>query len=271
MRKRKHTRVLVALAGAIAAVALMAPGATAATPAPGYEQFAGCPSPEENPAVFACTYSVIKGGHFQIGSKDVPIDNPINLSGGILPDGHITANAKGGLEPVKQQVPGGIIGITGLDWLINFLDLEALKLYAVTELAGAPELGSSLKLPVRVRLINPLLGDSCYIGSFAEPIALDLITATTNPPPPNEPITGVDPEFSFDPETLIQSQKNGQFVDNSFAAPGASGCVLTLFGFIPINVNGLVNSQSDLPSPAGTNETRQDFDLEVVQPSAVYP
>ncbi len=50
---------------------------------------------------------------------------------------------------------------------------------------------------------------------------------------------------------------DGTYVDNSFAAPGANGCVLTLFGFIPISINGLVNAQSGLPSPAGTNETVQ--------------
>jgi len=60
-------------------------------------------------------------------------------------------------------------------------------------------------------------------------------------------------------------------VDNSFSAPGASGCVLTLFGFIPISINGLVNSQSGLPAAAGTNETKQEFDAELVSKKLVYP
>ena len=60
-------------------------------------------------------------------------------------------------------------------------------------------------------------------------------------------------------------------MDNAFAAPGANGCKLTLFGFLPISINGLVNSQSGLPSPAGTNETTQDFDLELVESALVYP
>lgn len=264
-------RLLVAIGAVLGALALMAPAASAATPAPGYERFAGCPSPDENPNVFVCQRAVIDGGHFQMGSKDVPIKNPMTLSGGLTFTNQIVANSKGGLSPVKQEVPGGIIGLTGLDWLVNFLSLEGLKLYAVTELAGAPVLGDGLKLPIRVHLINPVLGNNCYVGTFANPIVLNLTTGTTNPPPPNEPITGQDPQNVFDDSMGVTHLENSIFVDNSFAAPGASGCVLTLFGFLPISINGLVNSQSGLPSPAGTNETTQNQDLELVPVSKVYP
>jgi len=37
----------------------------------------------------------------------VPIANPIPLVGGVNFKGEIVANSKGGLTPVKQQVPGG--------------------------------------------------------------------------------------------------------------------------------------------------------------------
>lgn len=263
-------RLLVAVGTAIAALALLAPLASAKTPEPGYSQFAGCPDQVENPAVILCIRSVINGGHFKMGSKDVPITNPMTLSGGV--DGSfekIFANAKGGLTPVKQQVPGGVIGITGLDWLVNFLGLEALKLYAVTELAGQPTIGDGTFLPIKVHLINSILGNNCYVGSVASPISLQLITGTTTPPGPNKPITGKLPSFSED--ALHITHANGaEFVDNAFAAPGASGCVLTLFGFIPISINGLVNSQSGLPAAAGTNETRQNTDSEFVPRALVY-
>lgn len=265
------SRLLVALGAAAMALALLAAGASAKTPAPGYEQFAGCPSPEEDPAVEACLRTVIDGGHFQMGSKDVPITNPITLSLGGRPDQTYSWNSKGGLSPVKQQVPGGIIGLTGLDWLVNFLNLEGLKLYAVTELAGQPKnlTPFSSTLPVKVHLINPVLGNNCYVGSTSNPITLNLTTGTTSPPAPNSPITGVVPSLSIDEKNIIHAN-NGTFVDNSFSAPGASGCVLTLFGFIPISINGLVNSQSGLPSPAGTNETVQTFDGEVTVRALVY-
>jgi len=255
---------------AVAAVAVMAPAALAATPAPGFGQFANCPSPAENPAVAGCFTATVKGGHFQMGSKDVPITNPMTISGGTLSDGTVVKGPVGPiLTPVKQKVPGGVVGLTGLTWLLEILGSEALTLYAVTETAGTITISETLNMPVKVHLINSTLGNNCYVGSTSSPIKLALTFGTTNPPPPNVPITGTAPEFSF--ENGIVKAKNGVLVDNSFSAPGASGCVLTLFGFIPISINGLVNTQSGLPAPAGTNETKQVVDQEVTDPHLVYP
>jgi hypothetical protein len=272
MKSKLSIKLLLAALAAFAATALAAPVVQAATPAKGYERFAGCPSPKEVPTVEACLYSVIKSGHFKMGSKNVPISKPMTLSGGV--NGSLegfVANSKGGLSPVKQIVPGGVIGLTGLDWLVNFLSIEALQLFAVTELVGPPVIGEGISLPIRVHLINPVLGNNCYVGSASSPIKLNLIEGTTSPPPPNKPISGKAPEFSFDEASSIITIPNGTYVDNSFAAPGASGCVLTLFGFIPVSINGLVNSQSGLPSAAGRNETVQNIDIEVAEANRVYP
>jgi len=270
--KTSHLTRLLALAIAVAAAIVAAPVAQAATPAAGYEQFAGCPTKAEEPSVAVCVRSVVKGGHFQIGSKDVPLANQMTLTGGANASlGGFVANSEGGLSATKQQVPGGLIGLTGLDWLVNFLNLEGLKLYAVTELVGTPEIGETIELPVRVHLINPTLGNNCYVGSPGSPIMLDMTPYTTSPPPPNEPISGSLPELEFDPGTGIVNLANGVYVDNSFSAPGASGCVLKLFGFIPLPINGIVNLQSGLPAAAGTNETVQEIDIESAPVSAVYP
>lgn len=275
MHQSKMLAKLLSAAGAaILAVLLLAPMAQAAEPKEGYKQFAGCPSKEENPTSATCFRSVITGGHFNMGNKEVPIEKAMTLSGGVNSEGKVIANAKGGLTPVAQKVPGGVIGLTGLTWLLEFFGSEALTLYATTELAGQPSnpLLQPITLPIRVHLTNPggLLGSTCYIGSFTEPITLHLTTGTTEPPPPNEPITGQQPEVTFNTTTRIQTQKNGIFVDNSFAAPGANGCKLVLFGFIPISINGLVNEFSELPSPAGTNETVQNFEAETVSVKFVY-
>jgi len=268
--KSKTKRLIAGLVAAVV-VAMMAPAAQAATPAPGYGQFANCPSPAENPAVVACATGTVKGGHFQMGSKDVPITNPMTLSGGVLENGDVVKGPVAPiLTPVKQKVPGGVVGLTGLTWLLEILGSEALTLYAVTETAGTVNFGETLNLPVKVHLINSTLGNNCYVGSTSNPIKLALTYATTNPPPPNVPISGTAPEFSVTPLGIVVA-KNGTLVDNSFAAPGASGCVLTLFGFIPISINGLVNSQSGLPAPAGTNETKQITDQELTDPHLVYP
>jgi hypothetical protein len=266
----KHARVLLAVFGVIAVSAIFVSAAAAREPAPGYGKFASCPSPEEVANIEGCLVSTITGGHFQLGSKDVPIKNPITLAGGITTSGHLVYNKKGGLTPVKEQVPGGVIGLTGLDWLVNFLGIEALQLYAVTEIAGTVgnPFGETFTLPVKVHLINPVLGNNCYVGSNSNPINLNLTVNTTSPPPPNKPISGTPPELELDPslEGVIDAT-DGVYADNAFAAPGATGCTLTLFGFIPISLNGLVNAESGLPAPAGTNATTQNFSGQL----AFYP
>jgi hypothetical protein len=268
-------RVIRLLALAAAVFALAVPAAQAGTPAAGYTQFAGCPDQVEYPSGITCLRNVVKGGYFQMGSKNVPITNPITLSGGFDPvTGVLKWTSKGGLSPAKQKVPGGVIGLTGLTWLAEFLGIEALTLYAQTELAGTPIVHfgeGTVTLPIKVHLINGTLGNNCYVGSSSNPIVLNLGTGTTSPPPPNTPITGKEPVFSFTTSPEIYYFKDGAFVDNSFAAPGASGCVLTLFGFIPISINGLVNTQSGLPSPAGRNATEQKFDQEIAGQANVYP
>lgn len=274
MKSKRHAKLLAAVVGVVVAFAMVGPAAQAETPNPGYTQFAGCPSPfTENPAIATCVRSDITGGHFKMGNKKVPIEKPISLVGGV-PDGFgpLFFNSEGGLSKAKQKVPGGIIGLTGLTWLVEFFGSEALTLYATTELAGTPIIGGLdfAILPVKVHLEHSVLGKNCYVGSTASPIKLNLTTGTTAPPLPNKPISGTKPVIGFEPVLEIQTGTGGVYVDNSFAAPGASGCVLTLFGFIPISINGLVNAQSGLPAAAGTNETVQNFNAQLVNAEFPY-
>jgi hypothetical protein len=273
-QSRTLGRLLTILGAAIAALVLLAPAASAKEPAPGFERFAGCPSPEESASTVFCIRSEVFGGHLQTGKKDVPVENPLTIVGGLNAElGGFAANSKGGLSKTKQKVPGGVIGLTGLTWLLEFFGSDALTLYATAEFAGVPGNFSpnSITLPLKVHLETPsgVLGSSCYIGSTSSPITLNLITGTTNPPAPNKPITGKEPTFE-ETETVLFFN-NGKFVDNSFSVPGASGCTLKLFGFIPISLNGFVNSQSGLPSAAGNNEAIQEYDLEITAQELVYP
>jgi hypothetical protein len=267
-------RLLGAAVAALLAVALLAPAAQAAETNPGYEQFNGCPTPAESPSTPICVRSDVTGGHLQMGTKNVPIENPLVLSGAVNEEFEgFTAGPEGGLSKTPQKVPGGVLGLTGLTWLLEFFGSEALTLYATTELAGVPSdfTFATVTLPIKVHLTTPsgVLGNTCYIGSNSNPIVLHNTTGTTNPPPPNKPISGKEAEFG-ETELGVVTFSNGTYVDNSFAVPGASGCVLKLFGFIPISLNGFVNNQAGLPSPAGTNEAVQDFSIELVLQELVY-
>jgi hypothetical protein len=274
--KSKHFSVLALAAVALLVVAVFASAAQAREPATGYGEFAGCPSPEENASVFFCLNNTITSGNFKMGSKNVPIEKPISLVGGVNFAGEFFSNSKGGLSKAKQKVPGGIIGLTGLTWLAEILGSEALTLYATTELAGkvGNPLGETLSLPVKIHLENStgVLGPNCYVGSTSNPIMLNLTEGTTAPPLPNKPISGhmYEHEIEHPPYETI-TFAGIKLVDNAFAAPGASGCTLTLFGFIPISLNSLVNAQSGLPSAAGNNETIQNVNSDIVQRRFAYP
>jgi hypothetical protein len=271
----KHVSRVLSFSGLVAvAMALVVPSAFAADPAPGYEEFRGCPTRTENPNVRFCVSSVVTEGHFQMGSKNTPITDPITLTGGTTTVlGEFVFTEEGGLREARQEVPGGLVGLTGLDWLVDVLGAEALEVHAVTEMAGTMTnpTRDPFTFPIKVRLENPVLGDNCYVGSDANPIVLNLTRGTTNPPPPNQPITGQQPTAVSDPNLpFVVRQLDAQLVDNAFAAPAANGCRLQL-GLLNVNIDNLVNLQSGLPSPAGTNETRQFVDAAIVRVAAVYP
>lgn len=273
---KKHLRPLLATAGAVmASLALVAPAAQAEPPAPPYEDFAGCPSPAEHPAIATCAKVEFTGGHLQLGKKNIPISNPITLRGGLEQvTADFFANSEGGIIPAKQTVQGGLIGLTGITWLDEILDqVEELKVYAVVESAGP--IGGPLQmpftLPVKIHLESQVLGNNCYIGSNENPIQLSLTTETTSPPPPNEPITGKEPNpIVLEPERPVRIATEGIYVDNAFAVPGATGCQLNL-GALQVPINGLVNKASGLPAAAGTNEAVLNFDRSLVNSARVFP
>lgn len=268
-----HIRKLLVTLAALVALIALAPSVASATttPAAGYGQFTGCPNPAQATTEL-CFHTVFTSGELKVGKIEIPIGTPITYSGGITSSGNVVFNAFGGMPPVPQSVPGGIVGLTGLTWLAGVLTPAEQEVDADIELAGTPgpPWPETLSLPIKIHLTNPVLGKNCYIGSNANPIVLDLITGTTSPPPPNKPITGTEPEFLLTPNEVLDLE-NGTYVDNSFAVPGANGCVLTLPGYIPISINGLINSQNGLPSAAGKNTAILDFDTELVESAIVYP
>jgi hypothetical protein len=251
------------------AFALVAPAAQA-DPAPGYEEFTGCPSRAVDPTIRFCLNSTVTGGHLQMGTKDTPITDPIKLVGATTTGNTFVV---GSFDGGRQTVPGGLVGITGLDWLADLLNADALKVYAETELAGNPSnpANDPVSFPIKVKLINPVLGDSCYIGSDLNPIPLNLTRFTTSPPPPNQPITGSAGSSDTDPNLPFVVRLTGlTLVDNAFGAPAASGCRLML-GLLNVPIDDLVNLQAGLPSPAGTNEAVQEAEGATVRIQTVYP
>jgi hypothetical protein len=265
------------LAAALAAVMLIPASSASAALTGEYAKFNTCPF--SNSSVGICLYAESTTGQFTVGKKTVPLVKPQILKGGIIdPEGlfgplTFVAPTDGQvLSKAPQPVPGGLLGITAPTWwpqILKDLFNETINngftgVTATVELAGsasgvkvsilnaATSSGTAFTLPVKVKLDNPFLGSSCYIGSNSNPVKLNLTTGTTSPPPPNTPISGNAGEGGEDPSSparFIFLKKN-RLVDNSFSAPGASGCGGFLFSWA---VDPLVDSILGTPSPAGTN------------------
>jgi len=276
------------LAGALLLALVLPSSALAAPhhPTGEYAQFDDCPL--SNPAVTICLFSESSAGFFTIGKKTVPLKNPVKLQGGLdeilVPTKFYPAEDGNSLPGVPQPVPGGLLGITAPTWWPSFLrDLfnETINngftgVTATVEVTSQTGIeihpanlllqeGIALSLPSKIKLSNPFLGSNCYIGSNSNPIVLSFTTGTTSPPPPNTPITGSAGTLTQNEARTIATFSGGKLVNNSFAAPGASGCG-GLFSFL---VDPFVNEIVGVPSAAGHNTAVLEGKIQVAQSAAV--
>jgi hypothetical protein len=278
MRTQRGRRVLSALL----LTALVALGITAGAQAKltgEFTKFAQCPY--TNAKAIKCLYSVTNSGEVVLGSKKVPIVNPVTLQGAY---GEPMEEKEGAefypwiaatngitLSKTPQPVPGGLAGIVnckaisepflrfsceltfenGLTGLNSTLELaKPASDIRISENNLAGEIGTALQMPIKIRLENPFLGSNCYVGSSSNPIIWKLTAGTTNPPLPNTPITGSGGEGELLESAKILKLNNNKLVDNAWAAPGVSGCG----GFlVELLLNPIINSASGLPAAAGRN------------------
>lgn len=248
-----------------------------------FTRFQFCPYTNEE--VERCLYSVTSGGEVVLGSKKVPIVNPVTLQGGYNEPAPEESPEEGfskffgatngiTLSKTPQPVPGGLAGLVNCKEISNFLlriSCEAVfengltGVNSVLELAKpasdirisevhlAEGLGVALKLPVMARLENPFLGSSCYVGSSSNPIKWELTSGESKPPKGTAPITGKTGSVSFLEKARILKLTGNELVDNAWSAPATSGCG-GIFSFI---LDPIVSASSGLPAAAGKNVARQ--------------
>lgn len=254
MRSRKLTLAVAALLATMAWLG----GAGAAHAV--FPNFAGCTI--TNPVTEGCVNVQNRRANLNIKGFNVPIGESLEIRGMFRENGTETPNfvppaGTNGFFGRPVPVPGGVFGI---EWL------PGNSVLAITELAGpasAIRINTAtlgLTVPVKVRLVNVLLGMNCHIGTNSRPVVLNLITGTTSPPPPNRPISGRVGEFTFTARPLITVTGNLN-VENSFAVPGATECGLGL-GLI----NSLVNLRLRLPSAGGNNSVEIVNDVAIGVP-----
>jgi hypothetical protein len=296
-------RTLVTVTALLATLGLASPAlAVEHHPKGEWAQFADCPL--SNPATNFCIFAQTESGKFIVGNKTVPIEKIIALQGGF----HEVLNGEGEQERLEfigaedgntlsktpQNVPGGLLGLINCKEIRGkgffeelarktceaIFEKGPLGVTATTELAAPASSigisvqnlinakGTALSLPVKVKLDNPLLGASCYIGSNAHPVVIDLTTGTTSPPKPNEPITGNVGTLTFNEEFTLTTIRENSLVNNSFAAPKSEGCG----GLLSFILGPILDGQLGLPATAGHNTailtgTLKDGDAKAVKAS----
>jgi hypothetical protein len=255
-----------------------------------FAKFNYCPS--TNSEVKKCLYSVTNGGTIILGKKTTPIVNKVVLQGGYgkaNSETHIAKfyEATNGvtLEKVAQPVPGGLLGIVPpessppLVKLLSkfFFENSITGVNAKLELAKpASEIQISeynllteeelaLKLPVKVKLENPFLGSSCYVGSSSSPLTWNLTTGTTNPSSPNKAIKGSSGLLELKEEDEIAQLTGNELVENDWSAPEATGCG----GILSFLVDPIIDSELGLPAKAGENTAILKNTIDVATAAAV--
>ena len=278
MKTTRATLGRIGIAWAIAAAALMALAGTALAHSGEFARFNDCPS--TTPGVEKCLYSVTTGGKIILGNKTTPIIHPVTLQGGVgaqdveneaefFPQKFYGASDGNTLSKTPQPVPGGLLGIVPPEdtpaWLAEIIKgftengltgvnatLELARPASeivVSEYALTAEEGIALKMPVKFHLENPFLGSECYVGSSSKPVWWNLTTGTTSPPPPNKPISGSSGIISQKENLEIVQLEGTKLVDNSWAAPEATGCG----GVLSFAVDPIIDSSVGVPAAAGHN------------------
>lgn len=252
-----HPKLLPSLAVAALVLALGPAPTASAEDTPWPAPFTHCPvgvvtNPDTGAKVTTCIAAVGKGGTFKLGRTTVTLTPGTDLQGGLGlgPSGSEFVPALDGmtLTGPAQSVPGGVLGVTGLENLLP----GVTDIGAVVTLVGQPgfSLGRDIDitLPVQVQLKNALLGPNCAIGSPADPIVLHLTTGTTTPPAGVEPMTGTPGAPKQPPLGTSVLEFVGQtVVDNTFAVPAATGC-----GILGL-LDPIVNARSGLPAAPGVS------------------
>jgi hypothetical protein len=247
------------------------------SPAPGgiYAPFTDCPL--NDPVLetsfpgdaTGCLSSTSTSGSFAIHGIPVPITHPVTVQLGF----YSTEDAQGQHFPVvppldgreltdqPEATPGGLNALLLCPNGIN-ADIAALCKKAATSghtgltalvrqaglisnfnpLASLAPGTPVFTQPIKIQLINQVLGGKCYIGSDSNPIVLNPAFSV-----PGTVAATPDPNPARFPDVVVLSATGSTLTDTSFTVPVATGC----------GPGGVADAAIDfllgLPSPSGAN------------------
>jgi hypothetical protein len=273
-------RALVAASasgGALLCAAVLAAPASALTPGGIYSVFTkSCPQVLMDPRMATslpgdatgCISSINTSGTFSIHGIPVQITHPVTVQFGVFssPESQTNPACNGNqfcngvvmppdnksLLDSPEPTPGGLpllLQCPGSNPDIAALCTKAqtsghTDLFALVQPAGniTNFALTSFTEPVKIQLINPVLGGNCYIGSNSNPIVLNPTITSFG----NLAFTP-DPNPTRFPNTAVLEITDATATDTTFTVPVATGC----------GPGGVADAQIDsilgLPSPSGAN------------------
>jgi hypothetical protein len=297
MRSLRRATYAVTVAG-VAALTILSSGSSAfATTLTGdWAPFTRCPV--DNSSMLAadgasvsagCVQSDSPNGSIKIGNTTLTTGDSNLQLGALFNVGTGASTLVGGsggtVVAAPVQIPGGLLGlmcpsnIPVVSQTCNSITNNQLNAVTATVVsAGAPSNlntvapfipgATAITLPVKIQLSNPLLGNSCFIGSNSNPIVLNPQTqvAATNAVSDTFDANGTsDPSGPLSLLTVTGATLS----DTTFAVPGASGC-----GLLGV-LDPAVDLKQGLPSASGHNSLTLNnvtFSLaEYADPTSVAP
>ncbi len=251
-----------------------------------YAPFTNCPL--KNPVMqeslsgdaTGCVAGDIRGGSVTIGNITTPVKFPVSVQFGIWdpPNATFGGDNTGGI----QQFVGGVLPpLAGLSAMIatkpdpipeslttvlgcpssnatveNLCQQAQKKGGAYNQVSAlAQEAGQLTNFGlftwtqrIKFKLVNPLLGSNCYIGSDNNPIVLNPQVTLG---PGGQFVVLPDPNPSIHPNTVVLGLTGAVATDNTFFAPGVTGCGPG--GAANIAVDQALDAGTGLPAASGTN------------------
>jgi len=217
-----------------------------------------------NDLVATCLAGTVPNGTIKLGNESMPV-GAVNFSFGVLNDGgvySVVAPSNGGLSGDPVNVPGGMLGLMCpsdipviSDICDAVVDSNLNKVTATMVAAGPPRdfdfsaaaaVGRPIMtMPVKIRLSNPFLRSSCYIGSNSNPILLKVANTVR----PSAAFSRFDANGTPSPtgEMNQLTLSGGTLNDSTFAVPAAKGC-----DFVGL-IDMVLNSRQGLPAASGTS------------------
>jgi hypothetical protein len=246
-------------------------------PPPGgiYTGFTNCPLKDplmhESDSFTACTLGNATSGSITLGTLSTQVTEPVNVQFGFYQNTTQTyyadvvpprAGVSAQLVTKPDLIPESLttaLGCPSSNATIENMCQTAQtrggaynQVYALAESDGAITNFNLLSWtqPVLFRLINPLLGSNCAIGTLGNPIVLNPQLSVG---PGGQLTITNDPDPAKHPDTFVLEITQATAGDNTFSAPGVTGCGPG--GVANIPVDAALDASSGLPAASGNSLT----------------